>query len=350
MKYIHTLGLLLASTLIVSNVEAAYPKCSDCIVFATGKDGSLWGWENESFCRISKKCYSTTTKKVKTSTKKTTKKTTTKKLTTKKLTTKKTKVTANVATEVAPTTTIPATIPPAPIKTSGPHQTNARGQMICNACTVTATGGDNSLWGYEDDKSCVIDEVRCNVKSATETAPPPNDVALANHQKDGSGNLICNGCNVTETGGDQSLWGYEDNASCIIDRVKCKLEAPKKNKDDGIPICDTCVALETHSDTTLWNYENGKACRVIGSRCNINSTPYSWCKGCVVTEYGGDGAAFGWENEQSCLVNEQSCGYVDKFGKPFGEAVDESGDAYSQKIGMGIAITSLIGLIIAIAF
>jgi len=363
MKYIHALGLLLASSLIASNVEAAIPKCSDCTVFTKGKDGSLWGWENDSFCRISSKCYKTSSKK-KTSTKKTTKKVTTK------------KVTSNVASKVAAgtskaaatskaavTSKAPAsttTVQAAPVNTSGPHQTNAEGNMICNGCTVTSTGGDKSLWGWEDETSCLIDEVKC--KSVASSAPTPSAQALANHKKDNAGNLICNECNVTATGNDKlSFWGWEDEFSCVIDKVKCGLSEPTANTPagpgsrgkDGILICSTCDVAETHADTTLWNTENGEPCRVIGSRCNINSTPHNWCSGCVVTDTGGDGALYGWENLQSCLINEQACGFCDKFGKPIkdGNVEEEESGALSQKVSVaGMTVASVVALFIANAF
>jgi hypothetical protein len=370
MKYIQALGLLLASSLIISNVEATIPKCTDCTVFTTGKDGSLWGWENDSFCRIPKKCY-------KTKTTKTTKKTTSKKITStviSKATSKAaaTKATSSkVATTKADATkaaeakvTASSTVQAAPVNTSGPHQTNEAGNMICNGCTVTGTGSDEekSLWGWEDEKSCVIDKEKCKGQiedaSASQT---PNETALANHKKDAKGNLICNQCNITATGGDkQSFWGWEDEASCIIDNVKCGLSKPEENKvagagqrgADGILICSSCDVAETHADTTLWNTENGEPCRVIGSRCNINSTLHGWCSGCVVTATGGDGALYGWENLQSCLINEQACGFCDKLGNPIGADVqDEEAGALSQKVGVaGMTVASLVALFLANAF
>jgi len=32
---------------------------------------------------------------------------------------------------------------------------------------------------------------------------------------------MCNGCTITGTGGDQSLWGWENNTACEIDTGKC---------------------------------------------------------------------------------------------------------------------------------
>ncbi|OUM59629.1 hypothetical protein PIROE2DRAFT_14775 [Piromyces sp. E2] len=207
--------------------------------------------------------------------------------------------------------------------------------------------------------SCIIDQEKCKDVTTAKSTPTPNAKAIANHKKDASGHLICNQCTVTATGEDKdSFWGWEDDASCIIDKVKCGLSNPTVDKktnynnrgSDGILICSSCVVAETHADTTLWNTENGEKCRVIGSRCNINSTPHGWCSGCVVTATGGDGALYGWENQQSCLINEQSCGMVGPDGKPIPELNADSG-AISQKAGIaGMTVASIIALYLANAF
>jgi len=254
------------------------------------------------------------------------------------------------------------TLKPAPVNTSGPHQTNANGNMICNGCTVTATGGDNSLWGWEDENSCVIDENKCNVHVDSDSPPPPNEKAVQNHKKDSNGNLICNLCEITATGNDKaSYWGWEDDASCIIDKVKCRLDdqsiaatKPVTRGKDGILICSFCEATETHADHSLWSVENGEICKILGSRCNINHTKLEWCKECSVTATGDDGALYGWENLQSCIINEQTCDLVDKTGKPvtgssFINIVnsDQYDGAFSQKASFtSIVIASLIGLVI----
>jgi len=300
MKYIFG-GILLVS-LLFSNTEAiTYPVCSDCTVYATGEDGSLWGWSNGNFCTLSEKCTSnapkTTKKKVET--------------TTKVITYSKKKITSTTKREVTTkknTTTVKTT------STSTSIKTDEKGNLICNGCEITATGGDKSLWGWENEKSCIIDSIKCNAKTQ---ALDPNK-AKANHTVNDAGFYVCNQCEVTETSIDGSYWGWEDEASCVIDNVKCNLTTAQGQKTttpllrgkDGILICTTCQYTEILEDTTTWNYENGERCRVIGSRCNFNTTPYPWCSGCVVTDYGEDGAAYGWENQNSCLVNEVSCGII----------------------------------------
>jgi len=39
---------------------------------------------------------------------------------------------------------------------TGPH-----GAPLCNGCTITGTGGDNSLWGWENNIACEIDTAKC---------------------------------------------------------------------------------------------------------------------------------------------------------------------------------------------
>jgi len=334
MKYI--LGLLLATTYLLNKVEAVpqaavvYPKCMECKVVATGKDGTLWGWENDNYCRIRRKRCGYATPAV-TVIRKTTKVATSKKvITSKKVKTSSDVPTANKATKVNTTTTTTAVT----------FETDAKGNKVCNGCVVTATGGGGSdLWGWEAETSCIIDQKKCEGKIEQEVKK--NNVnAEANHKKDAKGNLICNGCNVTATGSEGvSLWGWEDEASCIIDNVKCNIASPKPEQpttpllrgQDGILICSTCEYTTLREDTTLWNKENGEDCRVIGSRCNINTTPHPWCTGCVVTGTGADGALYGWEMQASCLINEISCGlYVPGENNPSDPRFAKSNDSLKE--------------------
>jgi len=292
MKFIF--GFLLASSLLLKNVEATIPKCSDCNIFATGKDGSLWGWENDSFCGIPSSCSSSNSSNESDS---------------KTIKSIKSTVTSTTTKASKATSTGTAT-----------HEKDDKGNVICNGCTVTGTGGDDSLWGWEDEASCIISKTKCEGK-LEEVKTSTNSTSSATHAKDASGNSICNECTVTGTGGDGSFWGWEDEASCIIDNVKCKLTPAKSEQKalergpDGILICSTCEYIRIDPDTTTWNTENGEDCRVIGSRCGINTTPHPWCSGCVVTGTGNDGALYGWENNNSCLINEITCGIVDSHGE-----------------------------------
>jgi len=263
--------------------------------------------ENNSFCKISSKCkpnVNIITKKK--STKKSTKTKTVKKSTNKK--------TSKKSNNKKTTTTV--TTPPTPV----PHQTDERGNFICNGCIVTATGGDNSLWGWEEEKSCIISLTNCKGKLKEERKEDSkNSKANANFKKDAANNYICNGCEVTAVGTDNAYWGYENETSCIIDNTKCKLTPPEIHKTttplqrapDGFLICNTCEYEEIDQGNGTYNNENGEICRVLGSRCGVNISEYPWCSGCYVTSTGRDGALYGWENANSCVINEITCGLVE---------------------------------------
>jgi len=87
---------------------------------------------------------------------------------------------------------------------TGPH-----GSPMCDGCTVTGTGGDNSLWGWENEAACEIDTSKCGNNPSAPAGAGPH------------GQPLCSGCTVTSTGGDNSLWGWENNAACEIDTNKC---------------------------------------------------------------------------------------------------------------------------------
>jgi len=313
MKYIF--GLFVVTLILINKVESFINKCSTCIVYEIGIDGTLWGRENNSFCKISSKCKPIVDKKSKKrstikSIKKKTVKKSIKKKTFKKANKKTTTTTTTTTTTNTPTPTTPV-----------PHQTDEHGNLICNSCIVTATGGDNSLWGWEEEKSCIIDLTKCqgNLKEEKKHENNKKSKADINFKKDASNNYICNGCEVTAVGSDNAYWGYENETSCIIDNIKCKLTPPEIRKTttplqrapDGILICSTCEYLESDQSYGTWNFENGEICRVLGSRCGVNFSVYPWCSGCYVTSTGKDGALYGWENGNSCVINEITCDLID---------------------------------------
>eukprot|EP00833_Pecoramyces_ruminatium_P006541 jgi/Orpsp1_1/1180573/evm.model.c7180000073956.1 len=144
-------------------------------------------------------------------------------------------------------------------------------KVYCKGCVVTGTGGDGSLWGWEDEKSCEIDKETCGYNGNT-PIETPDDTPV----DDG----YCKGCVVTGTGGDGSLWGWEDEKSCRINEKAC----------DGTQTEETPAVDD------------------------------GYCKGCVVTGTGGDGSLWGWEDEKSCRINEKTC----KLDEPVDEPVDET--------------------------
>lgn len=277
------LGLLLVSSLLLNNIEASIPKCSDCTVFATGKDGTLWGWEDDSFCKLSSKCSSSEGSSIST---------------TKTRTTTVIKKTTTVKKESSTTKTYAST-------TKASDATTAAATSAAPAPSVVNTSSSEAAAST----------------TAASSATSASTTSTGDKKKDAAGNIICTGCSVTGTGGDGSFWGWEDNASCIIDNDACKLTSsaepqktntPLQRGSDGVLICSTCEYTRIDDDTTTWNKENGEDCRVIGSRCGFNKTPHPWCGGCVVTGTGGDGALYGWENNASCLINEIECGFIEK--------------------------------------
>jgi len=201
MKFIF--GLLFAS-LLLNNIEATkFPKCSGCTVYATGKDGVVWGWEEDNFCKISSsKCgitirKSTTIRKSSTTTPKTT-------------TSTKTTTTNNSTSS----------------STSTPSY-DANGNIKCNGCEVTSTKSDKSLWGQENGKSCIIDENKCKEKLSekkdSNEAHKKVDVNSSDKKDtDSNEEIVCTGCQVTSTGKDNTLWGIENGTSCKIDETLCK--------------------------------------------------------------------------------------------------------------------------------
>jgi len=166
---------------------------------------------------------------------------------------------------------------------TGPH-----GSPMCKGCTVTGTGGDRSLWGWENNRACEIDTKKCKV-SATK-----NSASKTSSKKGPHGSPLCSGCTVTGTGGDRSLWGWENNRACEIDTSKCSTKKKTTKKTTKKPTKKTTkkssakannnVKKTTKKTTTKkatvtkkTNNNSGNSIQVIGSRRNGKTTRYWDC-------------------------------------------------------------------------
>ncbi|ORX50076.1 glycoside hydrolase [Piromyces finnis] len=124
-------------------------------------------------------------------------------------------------------------------------------KVYCEGCVVTGTGGDGSLWGWENEKSCEIDIETCGYNSGTSI-----DNGNTSTEK-----TYCKGCVVTGTGGDGSLWGWEDEKSCEIDVKKCETVDECWSEALGYKCCSHCVAILEDQDGA-WGSENGEWCGI----------------------------------------------------------------------------------------
>jgi len=239
--------------------------CRGCEITATGDDGSLWGWENETSCRIHNEA-------------------------------------CGIAIEE-----IVDDNEDIPVSEDG----------YCRGCEITATGGDGSLWGWENEISCRINNEACGI--AIEEIVGNNDDTST------SDDGYCRGCEITATGDDGSLWGWENETSCRINNEACGIaieEIVGDNDDTSTSeygYCKGCEITATRDDGSLWGWENEKSCQINKNACGLNSNNTNnndngtsssiYCNGCEVTATGGDGSLWGWENEKSCQINNKACGF-----------------------------------------
>jgi len=165
-------------------------------------------------------------------------------------------------------------------------------KTYCEGCVVTGTGGDGSLWGWENEKACQIDVETCKDKPADKPTEEASD--------DG----MCKGCVVTATGGGGSLWGWENEKSCRIDEKKCNgsstdepTEKPTEKPaetcqfaiDQGYKCCSHCVFI-VEEDGGLWGADNGDWCGISDEcqksyeKCWSARHGYPCCDSCDVFE------------------------------------------------------------------
>jgi hypothetical protein len=156
---------------------------------------------------------------------------------------------------------------------------------MCKGCTVTGTGGDRSLWGWENNRACEINTTKCKVSATKKSASKTS-------KKGPHGSPLCSGCTVTGTGGDRSLWGWENNRACEIDTSKCSSKkkkttrkaVKKTTKKNANNKANNNVRKTTRKTTTKksvvtkkTNSNTGSNIKVIGSRRNGKTTRYWDC-------------------------------------------------------------------------
>ncbi|ORX50075.1 glycoside hydrolase [Piromyces finnis] len=210
-------------------------------------------------------------------------------------------------------------------------------KVYCEGCNVTGTGGDGSLWGWENEKACEINVVLCELATGDDgsywgwengTSCKIDKIACGFISEDDNiddsilDNSYCGGCDVTATGDDGSYWGWENGKSCEIDKIACGFISEDDNINDTFfdtNYCRGCDITATGADGSYWSWENGKSCEIDKVMCGLNKNESiendyidninsHYCKGCTVTSTGGDGSLWGWESKGSCEINKKLCG------------------------------------------
>ncbi|ORX79140.1 hypothetical protein BCR32DRAFT_38270 [Anaeromyces robustus] len=240
MKYIF--GFLIISSLIFNSIETNinYNYCTSCQIYATGKDGSLWGWENDNPCKIRNKCISNNnTNKTNNNNSSTTNNVNTNNnnnntnntnnnnnntinnndaVVNNEAQNKESLISDNTLTQ---NITVTENQNQGQGQGQGQKQNNnnktisklfedvtvplrdRNNTLICSFCDYERKIEDTSLWAVENGEDCRVVGSICSIN----TTPHP----------------WCSGCVVTGTGGESSLYGWEHNAPCLIDENVCNL-------------------------------------------------------------------------------------------------------------------------------
>ncbi|ORX78865.1 hypothetical protein BCR32DRAFT_206393 [Anaeromyces robustus] len=208
------------------------------------------------------------------------------------------------------------------------------GFPYCEYCEVGATGGDGSLWGWENEQSCVVVYGHCKEKGSgsnnnnqpkTTTTTKNNNnnqpkTTTTNKKPAPTSDIAPNGypycvnCVVTATGGDGSLWGWENEKSCVVDYDYCN----KKNEPEpepepetttcfsvnlGFKCCSGCNVIYTDNDGD-WGVENDQWCGIPdeckSNQCWSEKLGYQCCKSTKDIVFTDNDGNWGIENGNWC--------------------------------------------------
>eukprot|EP00833_Pecoramyces_ruminatium_P002543 jgi/Orpsp1_1/1176575/evm.model.c7180000058148.1 len=211
----------------------------------------------------------------------------------------------------------------------------------CSSCDVTATGSDGTLWGWENNQSCRIDNSKCNSGSDNSNDSninyeDSNSNSSSNTSSDSNSSdiIYCSSCDATATSSDGSLWGWENNQSCRIDDNKCNNGNNNNSNDSNINYedsnsnsssntssdstssdstssdstsSDSTSSDSTSSDSTSSDSTSSDSTSSDSTSSDSTSSDTIYCSSCDVTATGSDGSLWGWENNQSCRINSNQC-------------------------------------------
>jgi len=144
------------------------------------------------------------------------------------------------------------------------------GFPYCQYCEVGATGGDGSLWGWENEQSCVVDYGHCkNEKPKTTTttttkktttttkkSQPTNDVCFSINL----GYKCCSGCDIVYVDQDGN-WGVENDQWCGI-KNSCNAQSCW-SESLGFPCCQNTKEVYYTDNDGNWGVENNNWCGII---------------------------------------------------------------------------------------
>ncbi|KAG4107914.1 glycoside hydrolase [Neocallimastix lanati (nom. inval.)] len=119
-------------------------------------------------------------------------------------------------------------------------------KTYCKGCVVTGTGGDGSLWGWEDNKACRIDVETCKIGQDTPepTTEPTIEPTVEPTPETGCkaealGYKCCSTC-VSILEDENGLWGAENGEWCGITDKCIQNYNECWSTQFGYPCCDTC--------------------------------------------------------------------------------------------------------------
>ena len=176
---------------------------------------------------------------------------------------------------------------------------SSTGVAVQPVCSSGTTDTDNDGWGWENNASCIVDAADTETYSSTRTQ------------------VFCHFQSSDQNG---DGWGWENNRSCKINSAS----VGDGNPDDGTgytvilnangkAICQTPNADQ---DGDGYGWEHNTSCVVTGS------TGGSTKPVCTQPNPDPDGDGFGWENNTSCIATTTTADPTNKLKYLPGDITD----------------------------
>jgi len=131
-------------------------------------------------------------------------------------------------------------------------------KVYCKGCVVTGTGGDGSLWGWEDEKACEIDKETCGFNKPVEE--PVEEPVGSTCRGEALGYKCCPHC-ISLLEDSDGYWGSENGEWCSIPDECLKKYDECWSLRLGYPCCDNCYIF-TKDGSGSWGAMNNEWCGI----------------------------------------------------------------------------------------
>jgi hypothetical protein len=212
----------------------------------------------------------------------------------------------------------------------------------CGHQPANSAADERTCPGFLTDNTGSIQNYNCSATGATwnleslySATGDSGDGGLGDDgaaSDDSNGNAATHpSCQLAASDPDGDGYGWENNATCIIDSSTDTGSTSTDNPGSGAGGLAACIDASSDPDGDGYGWENGTSCRVVATGIRDDDNGSNGLAACTQSGSDPDGDGYGWENGQSCIAAASDGGRTESIaGHPVcvSNTSDSDGDGY----------------------